>query len=65
MVKPLTQEHLIAYRTRNQTKAGLLLRAEYCDFMSQTSATENGRDLWAISASKRREEAGKMRNLEI
>jgi hypothetical protein len=60
MVKSITREHLEAVNRRTETTAGLNLRAEYCDFMSQTLDDPVAERLWAISAQRRREEAARL-----
>lgn len=57
-VKPLTREHLEAYRKKNDKSAiDLRQRAEYCDFMAATAHSPFGAELWRESANRRRREA--------
>jgi hypothetical protein len=57
MSKAITPQHLRAVNNQQNDRHGLLLRAEYCDFMARTAKTEHERKMWNLSGSRRREEA--------
>ena len=52
---PLTVEQRKAFNEKWKTKEGLLLRAQYCDFMARS--TPNEAKYWEESARRRRKEA--------
>lgn len=63
-MKAITLAHLHAVKGRDPSVRGLELRAEYCDFMSQSARTDNEAQCWAHSAELRRKEAQRILNLQ-
>jgi hypothetical protein len=57
MSKPITRDHLEAVNKKYETREGLTLRAEYCEFMARSARTSHEREMWNLSGSRRRQEA--------
>ncbi len=56
MIEAVTRDHLDATNRKLNSKIGLLLRAEYCEFMAE-STTGHASRMWRISADRRKQEA--------
>jgi hypothetical protein len=52
-IKPVTGAHLRAVKEKDSSGQGLLLRAEYCDFMSKSAASIHEAEIWAYAGNKR------------